>query len=79
MLIIALGAFDFGKAVVAEKEDEIKKQAKRLVYRVVAGVLIFLLPTIILFVFKVFAPDYENGSQDFKTCEDCILRPNTCK
>lgn len=78
LLIIALGAFDFGKAVVAEKEDEIKKQTKKLIYRVVAGILIFLLPNIIIFIFKVAAPGYENGSESFKTCEDCILRPSTC-
>ena len=78
ILIIAFGAFDFGKAVVAEKEDEIKKQTKKLIYRVVAGILIFLLPNIIIFIFKVAAPGYETGSESFKTCEDCILRPSSC-
>ncbi len=75
LLIIALGAFDFGKAVVAEKEDEIKKQTKRLIYRVVAGILIFLLPNIILFIFKVAVPDYANDKSQFQTCENCILSP----
>ena len=45
LLIIGLGMFDFGKAVIAEKEDEIKKQTKRLIYRVIAGIVIFLIPT----------------------------------
>lgn len=78
ILIIALGAFDFGKAVVAEKEDEIKKQTKRLIYRVVAGILIFLLPNIILFIFKVAAPGYENDKTQFDVCEKCVLSPTQC-
>ena len=55
LLIIALGIFDLGKAVVADKEDEIKKSTKRLLYRVIAGVAIFLLPNIIMFLFMTFA------------------------
>ena len=78
ILIIALGAFDFGKAVVAEKEDEIKKQTKRLIYRVVAGVLIFLLPNIILFIFKVAVPGYETDKGQFDICEKCVLYPSQC-
>lgn len=78
ILIIALGAFDFGKAVVAEKEDEIKKQTKRLIYRVVAGVLIFLLPNIILFIFKVAVPGYETDKGQFDICEKCVLSPSQC-
>ena len=33
LLIIFYGILDFAKAVIAEKEDEIKKYAKRLVFR----------------------------------------------
>ena len=78
ILIIALGAFDFGKAVVAEKEDEIKKQTKRLIMRVVAGVLIFLLPNIIIFIFRVAAPGYEDNKDQFDVCEKCVLSPSQC-
>lgn len=82
LLIIALGMFDFGKAVVAEKEDEIKKQTKRLLYRVVAGVVIFFIPTIVLFLFNL-AVDYDSEKEQagFQVCEDCILHPGSgdCK
>lgn len=77
LLIIALGIFDFGKAVVAEKEDEIKKQTKRLLYRVVAGIVIFFIPTLVTWIFKAFVPDYETDAESFKTCEDCFLHPNS--
>ena len=78
LLIIGFGVFDFGKAVVAEKEDEIKKQTKRLIYRVVAGIVIFLIPNIILWIFTTFVDDYSRDSQNFKTCETCFLHPTQC-
>ena len=78
LLIIGFGIFDFGKAVVADKEDEIKKQTKRLVYRVIAGIVIFLIPNIVLFIFTTFVDDYSADAQNFKTCETCFLHPNSC-
>ena len=78
LLIIAFGVFDFGKAVVAEKEDEIKKQTKRLIYRVVAGIVIFLIPSIIPWIFKATVNEYEKNSQEFMTCEKCFLHPSEC-
>lgn len=80
LIIIGLGMFDFGKAVVAEKEDEIKKQTKRLLMRVVAGIVIFFVPTIVLFIFEQignYSTDREQAS--FQNCEDCLLRPTQCK
>ena len=78
LLIIAYGVFDFGKAVVAEKEDEIKKQTKRLIYRVIAGIAIFLIPNIIIWIFTTFVDDYAKDSQSFETCKNCFLHPNKC-
>lgn len=78
LLIIGLGVFDFGKAVVADKDDEIKKQTKRLLYRVIAGIVIFLIPTIILWIFRLFVREYEEQAEDFKVCETCFLNPNNC-
>jgi len=79
ILIIAFGIFDFGKAVVADKEDEIKKQTKRLLYRVVAGIVIFLIPNIVLFIFGLIN-EYETDAQAaaFSVCENCFLHPNKC-
>ena len=79
LLIIAFGIFDFGKAVVAEKEDEIKKQTKRLLYRVIAGIVIFLIPNIILFLFGLIN-EYETDTEAaaFDVCENCFLHPTSC-
>ena len=82
VIIIALGMFDFGKAVVASKDDEIKTQTKRLIYRAIAGVVIFFIPVIVLWLFSVVS-NYETAQEEaeFKVCQDCVLTPwgSSCK
>ncbi|MDD4187627.1 MAG: hypothetical protein PHX04_02550 [Bacilli bacterium] len=82
ILIIAFGMFDFGKAVVASEDDEIKKQTKRLIYRAIAGVVIFFIPTIVLWLFSEVG-NYETAQDqaNFKICRECVLTPwsNDCK
>lgn len=53
MLIIALGTYDFFRAMIASKEDEMKKAQKRFIIRLVAGVLVFLAPTIVNLVIDI--------------------------
>lgn len=50
ILVLALGVFDFFKAMIASKEDDMKKAQKRFIIRLVAGVLVFLAPTIVNFI-----------------------------
>lgn len=47
ILVIVLGMFDFGKAVMASKEDEMKKAQTTFIKRVIISVAIFFIPTII--------------------------------
>ena len=47
MLVILLGALDFGKAVISGKEDEIKKIKATFVKRVIAGVGLYFVPVIV--------------------------------
>ena len=79
LVIIAYGMFDFGKAVVAQKEDEIKTQTKRLIFRFVAGIVIFFIPHLVIWLFGAFVDDYSSEAQSFKTCETCFLKPNQCR
>ena len=53
LLVIIFGMIDLGKAVVASKDDEIKKAAKSLLFRALAGILIFFIPTIVGFCFTL--------------------------
>lgn len=82
LVIIALGMFDFGKAVVASKDDEIKAQTKRLIYRAIAGVVIFFIPSMVLWLFSVVG-DYGKADEEagFSVCRQCVLTPwgSDCK
>lgn len=78
LLIIILGVIDLGKAVVSSKDDEIKKAAGTLGKRVVIGVVIFFLPTIVYMLFGLVKIDHDKGAKD---CYECLFRPfkNDCE
>ena len=50
--IVILGSIDLFKAVVASKEDEIKNAQKLLIKRIIYGVVIFFLVTLVRLIFK---------------------------
>lgn len=47
ILIILLGTLDFGKAVLAGKEDEMKKAQSTFIKRLIAGVIVFFIPLLV--------------------------------
>lgn len=81
ILLIIFGMMDLGKAVVANKDDEIKKATKQLAMRAVAAVVIFFVPTLVGFIFSIVDgfTDTTNGvSTDYETCRVCIVTPSKC-
>jgi len=83
LLIIILGIIDFGKAVVAAKDDKMKDSAKSLGRRLIAGVIIFFVPSIVLWLFSQvsgYKEDPNTGEKGgFSKCQTCILTPWDCK
>ena len=67
IVIIVLGSLDLFKAVVASKEDEIKAAQKLLIKRIIYGIVIFFLVTIIQLVFTTLA-----GSSNIKEATSWI-------
>lgn len=78
LIIVIFGMLDFGKAVTAGKDEEIKNSAKSLGYRIAAGIIIFFIPSICLWIFGTI-DSYSNGKEGFEKCETCILHPTECK
>lgn len=78
IIIIIFGVVDFFRAITGAKDDEIKKSARSLLFRVLAGVIIFLIPTIISVVFSLI-DSWANIKGDFNACQKCILRVTECK
>ena len=68
LLVIIFGMIDLGKAVVGSKDDEIKKAAKQLGMRIIAG--------IVGFAFSL--ADGFNPDGDYSICQTCITDPDAC-
>ncbi len=77
ILLIVFGMLDLGKAVIASKEDEIKKATGSLVRRAIAAVVIFLLPTIVTFIIGLIGGFKGTAENDFNVCKKCITNPNS--
>ena len=60
--LILFGMLDLGKAVIAGKEDEMKKAQGTLIKRVIYAVAIFLVVTIVTFATGLVGPN------EWKTC-----------
>lgn len=75
ILLIIIGSIDFGKAVIASNQDAVRKAAKTLTIRIVAGVVVFLIPTIVNFVFELLP----TSESDFEACRVCLFDPNNCE
>ena len=79
ILIIILGSVDLGKAVIASDDKAIKSATGALVKRFVAGIVIFLLPSIVTAVFNMLS-GWNAIKSDATNCASCISNPSgSCK
>lgn len=78
IVIIAFGMIDFFKAITGSKDDEIKKSARSLVMRCIAGVIIFFIPTIVSLIFSL-VDSFANIQGEFNACQKCVLNVRECK
>ena len=53
VLLILFGLIDLGKAVIAGKEDEMKKAQGTLIKRIIYAVAVFFVVTIVVFVMGI--------------------------
>lgn len=73
LALILFGMIDLGKAVVAGKEDEMKKAQGTLIKRFIYAVLIFFVVTLVTFVMSVVGESAkEAGDNNWSSCwSDC--------
>ena len=80
LLVIILGMIDLGKAVVAGKDDEVKKNIKSLMWRAIAAVVIFFIPTLVSLIMGLVSNFSDSGAKsDFDICRQCISSPGKGK
>lgn len=77
ILILFFGVLDFGKAVVASKDDEIKKSLKSLMFRILSGAVIFFIPVLIEFAFGLVGT-FSDVKSDYEICVNCLTSPKSC-
>ena len=70
ILLIVWGMLDLGKAVMAQKEDEIKKGQNTFIKRLVAAAILFFVVTIVRFLVSIVG---DNDSENITGCIDSIL------
>ena len=71
IVLVIVGMLDLFKAVMAQKEDEIKKAEQTFLKRLIAGVLVFFVVAIVQFVFKVATDENENAG--IWECFNCFV------
>lgn len=64
VLLILWGTIDLVKSVVAGKEDDIKKNQKTLVRRIISAVIVFLIPAMVSILLGLI------GTEGWKACWD---------
>ena len=62
IIMILMGTLDLFKAVTAGKDEDIKKKQKALITRIIAGILVFLVPTIVSVIMNLI------GVSKWRTC-----------
>ena len=77
ILILFFGVLDFGKAVVASKDDEIKKALKSLLFRILSGTVIFFIPVLIKFAFGLVDSFSDDIEKDYNVCVACLTGPKS--
>ena len=69
ILLVVFGLMDLAKAVMAQKEDEIKKGQQTLVKRAVAAIIVFLVIPIVQIIIN-----YVSGNDDtVVSCFNCFI------
>lgn len=75
LIIIVVGTFDIFKAVTSQDDKSLTKQLRILVWRIIGGLTIFFLPTIVGAFFTISSDINVTEDEDYKICANCLLDP----
>ena len=81
LLIVGFGTFDLFKAVTDKDEKSISKQTKILLLRVLSGLIVFFIPSIVYAFFGLTTELSTYQQSEYQACVDCLLKPTngSCK
>lgn len=73
VLLIIFGMIELAKAITAQKEDEIKKAQSGLLKKAVVAVLVFLVFSLVEFVFNFASSDLGKNQANVWNCVSCFI------
>ena len=75
VLLVIFGSIDFLKAVIAQKEDEIKKGQQTFIKRLIAAVIVFFVVQVVQLIINFASIDNDS----IVNCFDCFVNAKNCK
>ncbi|MBR5662910.1 MAG: hypothetical protein IKX00_04635 [Bacilli bacterium] len=80
ILLIIYGSIDYGKAAFADNQDAIEKTTQLFIKKIIIGLVIFLIPTIINSIISFAQSDKDRTASngDFKKCALCFAGDDAC-
>ena len=77
VLLVVFGSIDFVKAMISQKDEEIKKGQQTFIKRLIAGALVFFVIAIVKLIISFAAGD---KNKSIINCANCFLNgANDCK
>jgi hypothetical protein len=75
MVLILTGIATFFKTVTSGKEDDLKAAALQFFKKMIAGLVIFVLPGLMDYIFDNFV---DSNKSSFTQCTNCFLDTGSC-
>lgn len=76
LIITITGMITFFKTVLSGKDDDFKNSISILAKKIVAGLIIFFLPTVINYAFEALVGYDDSG---YTACSTCLLDVDNCE
>lgn len=76
LLIMITAIISFVQPIMSGKADDIKAKGLVLVKKLIAGLAIYIIPTILPTMFETLIPDYDDS--DIYACTTCLLDVDNC-
>ena len=78
LIIIVLGVIDFTRAVASDDEKATSKAMSALIRRLLAGIIIFFIPNLILGLLNVIEITGGMETGEFYACTKCLVKVKEC-
>lgn len=75
LILIFKASINLVSVVTSGKQEELRKQASKIMVSVIAGIIIFFIPTIINVIFGFVSQYNDNITEDSKVCSACVFEP----